>query len=99
MAEERHAPGLGGMGGEDRPDIKPAEKIPHLLLGDTGFFQALKGGRDRIVTWCGPFRRLPLGDSAQAMMLLGHVDQMEVEGEGANDVEGEREGKRLDAFL
>ncbi len=81
---EHGAPaGLGGVGGEDRLHGAAGEEGLHGLRRDAGPGGAEQRLQDRLAPrGVSPVYLSPAQD-AQAVMLFGHVDQVEVGGEGA----------------
>ena len=93
--QQRAATRLRGMRGEDRVDLDPREQLP-----DAGPAAAPREPLDRLADGvvdrpsARPPRTRP--QHADALPLLGQVDELEVEGEGAGDRSRLVEVERLD---
>jgi hypothetical protein len=78
----RPPPRLGRVGGEDGVDLQPAEQPPQHLVPVAG---ADRRDRRRQRVLHQPLAAAALAQGADPVTLLGQVDQLQVDGEGAGD--------------
>ena len=90
LEQHRPAGGLGGVGGEDGAHVQGGDGRGHLLGGDRS---ALDGRQDLVGDpGQGPVVVVAtLAALAGPVRLLGHVGEVEVDGEGAYQLAGGRE--------
>ncbi len=77
--------GLGGVGGEDEVDAQAVEELAHLELVNAGAVEGGHSVRHRFGHGLRVGVALPLAQDADAVLLFGQVDQLEVGGEAAGD--------------
>ena len=77
---DRAAPGLGGVGGEDRVDTQTVQSFLHTLRA--------RNRRPQIVAGVGMGRRRRCVQQSHAVAFVGEVHQMQVHSEGACESHG-----------
>ena len=82
LLQQRGAHGLGGMGGEHRLDVQAADPLHQLVGLDAALLELAQhvGQRFGLRRGAG---QLVVAAAADAMHALGHVDHLEIGGEGA----------------
>ncbi|MNL36489.1 hypothetical protein D3C87_1585720 [compost metagenome] len=85
LAEHALTVGLGGVGGDDQPEAKVIEGLLQGRGRDAPGVQPLEGVEQRARLGRGVGNELALAAPAHPVVLLGGVDQAEVDGEGAHD--------------
>jgi hypothetical protein len=84
LGEDGPAGGLGGMGGQHRPDLELPHQLLHLVGREPLLLQLPHRRGQRLAHGLSPGARVPsaLAEDAHPLLLLGQVDELEVAGEG-----------------
>ena len=83
--EQGAAPGLRRVCGEDGVDGEPRDQARHVLRGQPGDHERLDGGCHALAGDAACGRPLLATDRPHVALLLGEVDQEEVDGEGTGE--------------
>ena len=91
---------LGGVRGEDGRDADAAEQSEGLVAGVSGQAESTERSAKAAALGCGFGRELGGETAAFAVIGLGEIDELEVEGEGAGEVvgAGEVSGEGVDGL-
>ncbi len=79
---------LGGVGRQDELDLQALQQAGHLFLGDPAGLHLGDGFLNQIVHRPGTFSQPLLPQGGDAVIVLGGIDQVEIEVEGAGNRPG-----------